>query len=132
MSGDVSLTHGDFFDGDRTSIAGGVTLRPTTKWFIQGTFQRNRLKLAGESFDANLFGTRLRYSHNTKTFFSAFVQFNQASDELVSNLRFNFIHSPLSDIFLVYQERRDLNSAPDEDSVLDRILTLKVTKLFAF
>jgi hypothetical protein len=50
----------------------------------------------------------------------------------VTNLRFNLIHAPLSDIFLVYQERRDLDTALVEPTVLDRLLTLKVTKLFAF
>ena len=128
----VSITKGDFFDGDRTSISGSLSARPSAQWYLQGTFQRNRLRLAGQSFDANLFGARLRYGHNTKTFFSAFVQYDQAEDELVGNLRFNLIHAPLSDLFLVYQERRDLDHGPEESGLLDRIVTLKVTRLFAF
>ena len=128
----VSITKGDFFDGDRTSISGSLSARPSAQWYLQGTFQRNRLRLAGQSFDANLFGARLRYGHNTKTFFSAFVQYDQADDELVGNLRFNLIHAPLSDLFLVVQERRDLDHGPEESGLLDRIVTLKVTRLFAF
>ena len=81
-----------------------------------------------EQFWADVFGGRIRYAYSTKVFASAFVQYNAASDELVTNIRFNFIHAPLSDVFLVFTERRDL-----ENSVLlDRVLTAKVTKIFAF
>ncbi|MFQ5639333.1 MAG: DUF5916 domain-containing protein [bacterium] len=132
MSWNASFTKGDFFDGNRTSVSGGLAIRPSPKWYLQTTFQANRLELGGQSLDANLFGGRLYYNHNTRTFFSVFIQVNQAADELISNLRFNLIHAPLSDIFLVYQERRDLDPDPGEGAILDRMLTLKVTKLFAF
>jgi hypothetical protein len=55
------------------------------------------------------------------------VQYLEASNELVSNLRFNFIHAPLSDIFLVLTERRTLDA-----DVSERVITLKVSKLLAF
>ena len=130
LSGSVGVTKGDFYDGDRTSYSGGVIFRPTAHWFIEGTFQKNDLTLAGQSFDANLWGGRLRYGYDTRTFLSAFVQYNEAADELQTNLRFNLIHAPLSDLFLVYSERRLVGSA-GPDSVLDRAVTLKVTKLLA-
>ena len=61
----------------------------------------------------------------------AFVQYNQATDELITNARFNFIHAPLSDLFLVYAERRTF-AGDAVQTLLDRGLTLKVTKLVAF
>jgi hypothetical protein len=61
----------------------------------------------------------------------AFVQYNEATEELIGNARFNLIHAPLSDIFLVYTERRTLASGAPE-GVLERGITLKVTKLLAF
>ena len=132
LAGSVQVVAGDFFDGTRRSIGGSVTLRPSIHWYVQGTFQRNRLRLGGEDIDANLFGTRLRYARNTRTFLSSFIQYNQATEELFTNVRFNLIHAPLSDIFLVYSERRSLADALEGTSVLDRALTLKVTKLLAF
>ena len=59
---------------------------------------------------------------------SAFVQYNEASQEMVTNLRFRWIHAPLSDLYLVLTERRDTAAG----MVLDRFLTAKVTKLFSF
>ncbi len=45
-----------------------------------------------------------------------------------SNVRFNFIHRPLSDFFLVYNERR-LETTGD---LIDRAIIAKVTYLMAF
>ena len=56
------------------------------------------------------------------------MQYNHVTEQLVTNVRLNLIHAPLSDVFLVFSERRD-TAAGD---VLERAVTLKVTKLFAF
>ncbi len=132
LGGRLSVTRGGFYDGDRTSVEGSVTVRPNAHLFLEGTAQRNRLALGGNSFDANLFGGRFRYAYNTRTFLSAFVQYNETADELQTNVRFNLIHAPLSDVFLVYSERRDRSPEPGRTAITDRALTLKVTKLLAF
>ena len=139
----VSLTRGAFYDGARTSTTGTLTLRPSAHIYFDGTVQRNLLEVGGRSFDANLLGGRARYARNTRTFLSAFVQYNGAADELQTNVRFNLIHAPLSDVFLVYSERRNLDgdgadplcgADPNAGScrLLDRALTLKVTRLLSF
>lgn len=132
LGGRLSLTRGGFFDGERNSTTGSVTLRPNAHFFLEGTAQRNRLTLAGRTFDANLFGGRVRYAYNTRTFLSAFVQYNESTDEVQTNVRFNLIHAPLSDVFLVYSERRDRSPEPGRTTLTDRAVTLKVTKLLAF
>ena len=75
-----------------------------------------------------MYGANLDLFVSTRLMASAFVQWNQASDEQVTNLRFRWIHAPLSDLFLVLTERRD----SDAGQVLDRFVTLKFTKLLAF
>ncbi|MDE2652229.1 MAG: DUF5916 domain-containing protein [Gemmatimonadota bacterium] len=132
VGGRVSVTQGGFFDGERTSLGGSVTLRPSARLFVEGTAQRNRLTLAGRTFEANLFGGRVRLARDTRTFLSAFVQYNESADELQTNIRFNLVHAPLSDLFLVYSERR--NPAPEagEAGLIDRAITVKFTKLLAF
>ncbi len=132
LGGTLAVTRGGFFDGERSSVTGGVTLRPSAHLFVEGSAQRNRLTLAGRTFDANLFAGRLRYAHDTRTFLSAFVQYNEAVDQLQTNVRFNLIHAPLSDVFVVYSELRNRSPEPGQANVLDRAVTLKVTKLIAF
>lgn len=131
LYGTVSFRWGDFYDGSRTSVSGNVTYRPNEHLSLNAGFQHNDLELGGTSFTADLFSGRLRYARDTRTFFMAFVQYNEATDELILNTRLNLIHAPLSDLFLVYTDRRSLGNGAT-DAVLERGVTLKVTKLLAF
>jgi hypothetical protein len=126
-----SVQWGDFYDGSRTSYSADLTVRPNEHVSLEVGGQRNDLTLGGLKFSADIYSARLRYALNTRAFFLAFVQYNGATEELISNARINLIHSPLSDLFLVYTERRSLASGFSEP-LLERGLTLKVTKLLAF
>jgi Domain of unknown function (DUF5916)/Carbohydrate family 9 binding domain-like len=131
VSGSLRLSSGDFYDGRRTSIAATARYRPNEHLSIDAGLQHNNLTLGGQDFTADLFSGRIRYARDTRTFFMGFVQYNEAADELITNARFNLIHAPLSDVFIVYTERRSLADNISEP-VLERGLTLKVTKLLAF
>jgi hypothetical protein len=90
--------------------------------------ERNEIDLPGNSFTADVVGARVDVSGSTRLFLSGFFQYNTASEEAVMNLRFNFIHSPLSDLFLVYSERWN----GDSSRLLERSFAIKATKLFSF
>ena len=132
LSSMITLVTGSFFDGERRSIGGTLTWRPGPRWYLYGSAERNQLTLGGSSFEANLYGFRLRYGHNTRTFLSAFLQYNQAAEQFITNLRFNLIHAPLSDLFIVLQDVRNLDDDPLTRSISDRSITLKLTRMFAF
>jgi hypothetical protein len=59
-------------------------------------------------FHTDEFSLRVEYSFTPKMSLNAFIQYNNDSDQITSNLRFRLIHRPLSDIHLVYNDRRDL------------------------
>ena len=127
LYGTVGVSRGDFYDGDRTSLNLRVAFRPDPRIAAEAFVQRNDLRLNGEDLQANVFGGRIRYAASTRLFASAFVQYIEASTELVTNLRLNFIHAPLSDIFFVVTERRALDGA-----VSQRVFTLKASRLLSF
>jgi hypothetical protein len=60
-------------------------------------------------------------------FLNALIQYNSDLREITSNIRFNLIYKPLSDVFLVYNERR-----ASTGEVKERALILKVTYIFDF
>jgi hypothetical protein len=128
LSGEVQLSGGGYFDGSRTSLTLSGAWRPSRHFAVDLQAQRNAISLPGNDFTADVFGTRLDFAGSRRLFLSSFLQYNAASEEIVTNIRLNFIHSPLSDLFLVYSERR----AADRRVVLERGVTLKVTKLFSF
>jgi hypothetical protein len=61
-------------------------------------------------------------------FLNALLQYNTDARQWSSNVRLNIIHRPLSDLFLVYNERHDSRSG----EVLNRALIAKMTYLIAF
>ena len=119
---------GDFFNGERTSWILGGTVRPTFKLSFDFSYQRNDFALTGGDFLTNLLLLRTNYSFNPRMFLTALIQYNSDIRKVSSNLRFNFIHRPLSDLFVVYNERR----AVSDQREVDRIFSLKYTHLLEF
>ena len=78
-------------------------------------------------FKTNLLLARFNYSFSTTIFLKALVQYNSDLRQWSSNIRFNIIHRPLSDFFLVYNEQRDELSG----QLLDRAVIAKFTYMFA-
>ena len=129
VSGRLNLSGGGFFGGDRVSVGGNLQGRLGYRLIADLSVDHNRIDLPGlETVTADVFGLKVQGFASTRLLASAFVQYNEATEELVSNLRFNWIHAPLSDLFLVLTERRDTAN----QRVLDRVLSFKVTRMVSF
>ena len=92
------------------------------------TAQINDITLPDVSYLSTLLTTRLNYNFNTKVFVNALLQYSTDSHQLSSNIRFNVIHRPLSDIFFVYNEHRDERTG----LMQDRSIIAKMTYMVAF
>ncbi|MBI4482431.1 MAG: carbohydrate binding family 9 domain-containing protein [Acidobacteria bacterium] len=128
LSGSVSYRRGPFWDGTKRTWNLDIQYRPDATWTVLAELDRDSVKLAGGAFDIHLVRARVSYAFNTRIFLDAFFQYNTDLGRLSSNIRFRFIHRPLSDLFLVYKEVRDVRSHLDTD----RIFTVKFTRLFSF
>jgi hypothetical protein len=66
-------------------------------------------------------------------FLNAFIQYNSVTRQLASNIRYQFIHHPLSDVFLVYNDTRFGTTTALPTAVPpSRALILKMTHLVSF
>ncbi len=119
---------GDFYDGYRRGYNVGSTVRANQHFNVSANVQFNDIELPQGAFTTTLVTGRVNYFLNTKVFLNALLQYNTDARQWSSNVRFNVIHRPLSDIFLVYNERR--NSQTGE--MIDRALVAKMTYLIAF
>lgn len=128
LSGGLSISGGGYFGGRRFSIGGSSRWQPTAGLTLELAASHNALSVQGSDFSADLYSARLKYAVSTSLNFGAFVQVNADTDEVITNLRANLIHAPLSDLFLLYTERRSTAGA----GVLERFLTLKATRLLIF
>ena len=119
---------GKFYDGYRRSYIFGPALRLNENLNLAFNVQINDITLSTGDFVSTLLTSRVNYNFNTKMFLNALLQYNTDSQQWSSNLRFNIIHRPLSDIFVVYNERRDERTG----DLLNRALIAKMTYLMAF
>ena len=87
-------------------------LQPTVRWRVGETFSselsltHNKfdLPIPGGDFDVNLTRLRLSYSFAPNILLQALVQHNDVSDRVSTNLRFSWLRSANSGLFLVYNQ----------------------------
>jgi hypothetical protein len=123
----VRYSFGTFYDGYKRSYSIGPSMRPNKRLNASLNLQINDIDLPGMSYVSTLATARVNYSFSTSVFLNALVQYNTDTGQLSSNVRFNIIHRPLSDFFLVYNERRDERT----NVRLDRALIAKFTYMLA-
>jgi hypothetical protein len=120
--------NGEFYDGYRRNYTIGGTFRLNEHLNLSLSDQINDIDLVSGSFVTHLVTSRVNVYFTTKVFVNALVQYNTDTNQWSSNVRLDIIHRPLSDIYLVYNERRDYRSG----DLISRAVIAKMTYLLAF
>jgi hypothetical protein len=128
IGGNGSVNIGDFWDGTRKSFNGSLNVTANEHLTVNLTYNRNQVQLTNGRFTTDLVGARVSYGFNSRAFLNAFFQYNADTRQVSSNIRFNIIHHPLSDLYIVYNDRRDT----DAGLLLERAFIIKLTNLFNF
>ena len=89
ISGSGHVEWGGFWDGDRISFGGGLSLKPYYRWSLGLDYNHNRVTLPRGDFTTDLMGARFIYGFSPYAFFNAFVQYNADTNRVSSNVRFN-------------------------------------------
>lgn len=126
LSASMTLTYGGFYDGTRRAATFGGAWRPIPNLYMSLDLERNAVRLPQRSFLADLATLRTEHAWSTRLFGTLLMQYDSQRNEVVANARLSFRYSPLSDLFVVYEERRAARGrTPNAQG-----LTFKVTKLF--
>ncbi len=128
LSANWRISTGDFYNGHKSSYQVGFTTKASENLNFSVTWSRNAIALPAGAFTTDLLTTKLNYNFSTKMFVNALVQYNTDAQQWSSNIRFNLIHHPLSDFFLVYNERHDTLT----NEMQNRALIAKLTYMLAF
>jgi len=132
-SGDThtaTINWGGLWNGTQRSVSATATVQPSAQWRVTVGLQRTAgtLQLPGQSFVSSIVTMRTNYSFTTNMFLDALVQYNRDRRQINTNIRFNFIHRPLSDLYVVYNEQRfTTESAPPGRGVI-----VKFSQMFPF
>jgi TolB-like protein len=134
LAGNVSLQHGSFFGGNKTTVGfsrGRMELTPQLS--VEPSVSHNRVELPEGRFITNLVTARTTYSVTPLMFVSALLQYNSSRHALSTNVRFRWEYQPGSELFVVYNEQRDTLIAPPRFTELEnRALIIKLNRLFRF
>lgn len=128
VSLNVRTTIGGYFGGDRLSVSSTLRLRRGEALTADIRWSRNDIDLPDGSFVTNLLRARVSYSFTPRISLQALIQYNDSADLWSTNLRFNWLQTANSGLFLVYNENRDLEH--EVISARDRSVILKYARLF--
>jgi hypothetical protein len=128
ISGDAAFEWGKFWDGRRRSFRAGISFKPNFRFNADFDYSHNRIRLPSGEFTTDLVGLQILYGFSPNAFLNGLFQYNADTRRVSSNIRFNLIHHPLSDLFLVYNDVRDSHTG----HVLERSIIFKLTNLFNF
>ena len=116
--------HGQYYGGYLHSFEGEFNYRSQPYGLLTLNVAYNRIRLHAPYAAAHLWliGPRLDLTFTRSLFFTTFVQYNNQSDNINVNSRFQWRFQPVSDLFIVYTD----NYFPESLRVKNRALVLKL------
>ena len=112
LSFGLGLQVGGFFGGDRVAASPSISYRWHERFNASLSWNHNDIELPGGDFDVALTRLRLSYSFSPKMSLQMLVQHNDRDDLLATNLRFTWIQTASTGLYLVYNEVDDDRAAP--------------------
>jgi len=120
---------GGFFGGDRVTLSPTVRLRSGEAFNAEFGLSRNVIDLPGGRFTTTLLRTRLSYSFTPRLFVQTLVQYNDAADLWSANVRFGWLETAGTGLFVVFNQTTGFGDAlvPGLDN---QTLVVKYSRLF--
>lgn len=128
LASEVRFGGGSFYDGTFFGLTLSQYLRLNDRIALDLTWNWNRVDVPFENgeFTTSILAGRFNYSFSTELFVKTFLQWNHFDKKVVSNILLNFIHTPGSDFYLVYNEKWDTSKGFNKSN---RTLLAKFTYL---
>jgi hypothetical protein len=97
---------GGRFGGDRVTLESSLRYRVGEKFSSEFTYNRNDfdLPVPGGRFTADLWRVRLSYSFSPRMAIQMLTQYSERADSLSTNLRFSWLQSANTGLYVVYTE----------------------------
>jgi len=134
----ANASTGGFFSGNRIDVGGNIGWRQSQHLVLEGGVDHSIIDLptTGGEFSATTLSLSVLSAINRDLFARSLIQYDSFSRDIQANIRVNWIHTPGSDLFFVFNTSYNL---PGEDNDLfdprrnlvlnDRVAVLKLTYL---
>jgi hypothetical protein len=118
---------GGFFGGNRVAVTPSVRMRLREALATDFSWSYNDINLPGGDFSTNLARARISYSFTPRVLVQSLIQYNDRDDLWSVNLRFTWLHSANTGLFVVLNQSRGFAGS---DFTRDRSLTVKLNRIF--
>ena len=108
LSYEGGLDYGGFLSGDRRGYENTVNFRYKSKVITSLTWRYNDIDLLEGSFVTNLGQFKASYNFTSFIYLQALVQYNDRVDAWSSNVRFSWLNTAGTGLFLVYNDTEGL------------------------
>ncbi|WP_020404225.1 DUF5916 domain-containing protein [Gracilimonas tropica] len=104
LFGTAGFNIGEFFNGNRTDLSGSFGFRQSKHLHIEGSLEHSiiDLPIPNGEFDATTVSTSILGAISRKLFAKALLQYDNFSRDIQANIRIDWIHTPGSDLFVVF------------------------------
>jgi hypothetical protein len=133
LSVDTRIEIGGFYTGHRKGTTTTLNARVNAAFVASLRVSYFDVDLAEGSFETSVVGLRAAYSFSPRMYVQALVQYNEQSDNVSSNVRFGWLNTAGTGLFVVYNDiehtgslsRTGLDAGPTS-----RALVVKFTQQF--
>lgn len=135
LVGMVGFEAGQFYDGNRVSFNVDPELNLSSSFQITAGYQFDHVTFPtrDQKFTNNIGKVKITYMVNTKISMSAFVQYNEIDNILITNYRLRYNPRDGNDFYLVLNDMRNSKKTNSEDLLppfINQTVMLKYTHTF--
>lgn len=131
LSGGFFVNYGDYYTGKGIRFGPDLVINNFERTKIEFDLNFNHVNLPQGKFNTRTLGCRMYYYFSTKLYLKAYLQYNDDRKKndgnilTIANILLRWIYRPGSDLYLVYNDGREIGSSKTE--ILNRTIMLKAT-----
>jgi len=107
LSGNFTLTVGEFYDGDRVEFKSEIVWKPSPLFNTAFLYEYNNVDLPVGDFDTHVVQLNLNFNFSPKLYWNITNQYDNVSDTFGINSRIRWNVQPGNDIYLVINQEVD-------------------------
>ena len=128
LSASLRVTIGGFFNGDRVRISPTIRWRHGANFTSEWGWTRNDVELPTGNFVTDLGRIRLSYTLSGRSTLQALFQYNNVDEIWSTNLRYSWLRTANTGLFIVYNDTRGFGGFDGEEP--NRTILIKYSHMF--
>ena len=123
---------GDFYEGTRFHVEGGIDWRPSSRWYVGAGYEYNDIELPVGNFTTRLIQLRANLAFNVRWSWVNLIQYDNVSKTVGVNSRLRWNPRAGEDLYIVWNHQADAAAAFSGLRSRRSEFTVKYSRTFRF